>query len=60
MSKLRSVRTEIAKMRKELEAREAEYRREALAPSMDVLAKLCWMTMNFVLNWNSTVRMKLE
>lgn len=39
MSKLRSVRTEIAKMRKELEAREAEYRREALAPSMDVLAK---------------------
>lgn len=39
MSKLRSVRTEIAKMRKELEAREAEYRREALAPSVDVLAK---------------------
>lgn len=39
MSKLRNVRTEIAKMRKELEAREAEYRREALAPSMDVLAK---------------------
>ena len=39
MSKLRSVRAEIAKMRKELEAREAEYRREALAPSMDVLAK---------------------
>lgn len=40
MSKLRSVRTEIAKMRKELEAREAEYRREALAPSVDVLAKI--------------------
>lgn len=39
MSKLRSVRTEIAKMRKELEAREAEYRREALAPSVDVLTK---------------------
>ena len=39
MSKLRSVRTEIAKMKRELEAKEAAYRREALAPSMDVLAK---------------------
>lgn len=39
MSKLRSVRTEIAKMKRELEAKEAAYRKEALAPSMDVLAK---------------------
>lgn len=39
MSKLRSVRTEIAKMKKELEAKEAAYRKEALAPSVDVLAK---------------------
>ena len=39
MSKLRSVRTEIAKMKRELEAKEAVYRKEALAPSMDVLAK---------------------
>lgn len=39
MSKLRNVRTEIAKMKRELEAKEAAYRREALAPSMDVLAK---------------------
>lgn len=38
MSKLRSVRTEIAKMKRELEAKEAAYRKEALAPSMDVLA----------------------
>ena len=39
MSKLRNVRTEIAKMKWELEAKEAAYRKEALAPSMDVLAK---------------------
>lgn len=39
MSKLRSVRTEIAKMKRELEAKEAAYRKEALAPSVDVLAK---------------------
>ena len=39
MSKLRSVRTEIAKMKKELEAKEAAYRKEALAPAVDVLAK---------------------
>lgn len=39
MSKLRSVRTEIAKMKRELEAKEAAYRKEALAPTMDVLAK---------------------
>lgn len=39
MSKLRSVRTEIAKMKKELEAKEAAYRKEALAPSVDALAK---------------------
>lgn len=39
MSKLRSVRTEIAKMKRELEAKEVAYRKEALAPSMDVLAK---------------------
>lgn len=39
MSKLRSVRTEIAKMKRELEAKEVAYRKEALAPSVDVLAK---------------------
>lgn len=39
MSKLRSVRTEIAKMKRELEAKEAAYKKEALAPSMDVLVK---------------------
>ena len=39
MSKLRSVRTEIAKMKRELEAKEAAYRKEALASSVDVLAK---------------------
>ena len=39
MSKLRSVRTEIAKMKRELEAKEAAYRKEALAHSVDVLAK---------------------
>ena len=39
MSKLRSVRTEIAKMKRELEAKEAAYRKAALAPSVDVLAK---------------------
>lgn len=39
MSKLRSVRTEIEKMKRELEAKEAAYRKEALAPAVDVLAK---------------------
>lgn len=39
MSKLRSVRTEIAKMKRELKAKEAAYKKEALAPSMDVLVK---------------------
>ncbi len=39
MSKLRSVRTEIAKMKRELEAKEAAYGKEALAPSMEALAR---------------------
>ena len=39
MSKLRSVRTEIEKMKRELEAKEVAYRKEALAPAVDVLAK---------------------
>lgn len=41
MSKLRSARTEIAKMKKELETKEAAYEKEALDPSVDVLVKPC-------------------
>lgn len=40
MSKLRSVRTEINKMRKELEAKEAELRKEKLAPSIEAMSEV--------------------
>lgn len=40
MSKLRNVRTEINKMRKELEAKEAELRKEKLAPSIEAISEV--------------------
>lgn len=40
MSKLRNVRTEINKMRKELEAKEAELRKEKLAPSIEAMSEV--------------------
>ena len=39
MSKLRNVRTEINKMRKEMEAKEAELRKEKLTPSIEAMSE---------------------